>query len=89
MFDKEGNYLAGREKTGYASELCWHEGYMYLCDGDGQVRIYDRELCQAAVIGYPGCFARIHSIGMDGKGNIYLGRIEGDDSLFLLKNISG
>jgi len=25
---------------------------------------------------------------MDGKGNIYLGRIEGDDSLFLLKNIS-
>ena len=88
VFDKEGNYLAGRERTGYASELCWYEGHMYLCDGDGQVRIYDRELWQTAVIGYPGCFARIHSIGMDGKGNIYLGRIEGDDSLFLLKNIS-
>lgn len=88
VFDKEGNYLTGREKAGYASELCWYDGHMYLCDGDGQVIIYDRELNQRAVIGYPGCFARIHSIGMDDKGNIYLGRIEGEDSLFKLRKIN-
>lgn len=46
------------------------------------------EFEQIAVIGYPGCFARIHSIGMDRNGNIYLGRIEGGDSLFMLKNVN-
>lgn len=60
---------------------------MYLCDGNGQVTVYDTELQKVAVIGYPDCFARIHSIGMDSRENIYLSRIEGNDSLFLLRKL--
>lgn len=87
IFDKEGNFLHSLEKQGYASELCRYEEYMYLCDGDGQIRIYNDQLENVGVIGYPGCFERIHSISVDGEGNLYLGRICSQDSLFRLKKV--
>ena len=88
IFDREGEYLTELDRLGYPSEVCSYKEYIYLCEGDGQVSIYNMEFERIAVIGYPGCFARIHSIGMDRNGNIYLGRIEGGDSLFMLKNVN-
>lgn len=81
IFDKEGNFLNRIERLLYPSEILAYDEYMFLCEGDGQVSIFDLDFNKVAVIGYPGCFSRIHSIGGDASGNIYLGRIEGNDSL--------
>lgn len=85
IFDKAGNFLHSLERQGYASDICQFEGYMFLCDGDGQIRIYDMDMQMVGVIGYAGCFPMIHSIAVDHKGNLYLGRICNEDSLFRLK----
>lgn len=89
IYDKEGNYLTRIDSAGYPSEI-WSSGQeMYLCDGDGMVVVYDLDGRQAARIGYPGCFANIHSIGGDRDGNLYLGRIDDrEDSLFQLERIA-
>ncbi|MDO5424898.1 MAG: hypothetical protein Q4F41_14345 [Eubacteriales bacterium] len=86
IYDKEGTYLTRIEDVGYPSEVCGFGAQMYLCDGDGCVRILDLDGRQIGEIGYPGCFGNIHSIGADRDGNLYLGRIDnGEDSLFQLK----
>ncbi len=87
IFDKDGEYISEIDKLLYPSELWNHHEHMYLCEGDGQVSIYNLAFEKEAVIGYPGCFTRIHSIGGDAEGNLFLGRIEGNDSLIKLKNV--
>jgi len=87
IFDKDGNFLHQIERLGYPSEMTFFENHMYVCEGDGMVGIYDMNYQRIATIGYAGCFSRIHSMSLDGKGNIYLGRIEGEDSLFKLNLI--
>lgn len=88
IFNREGEYLSEIDRLGYPSELSCYKDFMYLCEGDGLVSIYNADFEKVAKIGYPGCFAGIHSICTDIEGNIYLGRIHGEDTLIQLHNIS-
>lgn len=88
IYDKEGNYVTRITKeAGYPSQIWASDTEMFLCDADGQVSIFTIEGTLITQIGYPGCFYGIHSIGGDREGNLYLGRINGPDTLFKLKKI--
>ncbi len=87
IYDKEGNFVTRIERAGYPSDLWEFDHHMYLCNGDGAVDIYDLECKKTASVAFPECFDDIHSIGGDGEGNLYIGKINGENSLFQLKKV--
>ena len=87
IFDKNCEFLHCISRLGRPSEVWQHQGKLYVCEEDGLVSIYNEDFEREAVIGYESCFTRIHSIGGDESGSLYLGRIEGEDSLFKLEKL--
>ena len=73
IFDREGKLLDIIDGLLYPGDVWSDESYIYVCEMEGRVSIYDMNLQLVAEIGHRRFPHYAHSMTGDCEGNLYLG----------------